>query len=277
MYPVSTGGDNSSKFISINPNCFNFMEQIFGIILSATFGAIFGSYATLFAYRLPLGESCFGRYFGPKSRCPQCNVVIKTRELIPLINWLFTLGRCKSCQTKIPRTHLFIEVTTTALFVLCYLKFSFTQEFLIYSMISVGLVILIATDFTHKTFPQPRLNFILMIGLANRVLQDQNVIDVTFSAGLGAVFAVIFYQIFYKKTNGIFATQSQSFDYTKFILIASVCMQQNVFLFYFFAVMMIFTMFLLFNIPIKKNHNSFGYALIIPFVWLALYSPIFSN
>lgn len=251
------------------------MEQIFGIILAATFGAIFGSYATLFAYRLPLGESCFGRYFGPKSRCPSCGTTIRTRELIPLINWLFTLGRCKTCQTKIPRTHLFIEATTTILFVLCYVKFSFSQEFIIYSMISVGLVILLATDFTHKVFSQPVLNFILMIGLANRVLQDGNIIDATFSAALGTVFAALFYQTFYKKTDGLFASQAQSFDYTKFILIAAVCLQQSVFLFYFFAVMMIFTMFLLFDIPSKKKRANFGYALIIPFFWLMLYSPNF--
>jgi prepilin signal peptidase PulO-like enzyme (type II secretory pathway) len=244
------------------------MEQLFGIILSATFGAIFGSYATLFAYRLPLGESCFGRYFGPKSRCPQCDAIIRTRELIPLINWLFTLGRCRSCQTKIPRTHLFVELATTTLFVLCYLKFSFTQEFLIYSMISVGLVILLVTDFTHKTFPQPALNFVLMVGLTNRVLQDQNVIDATFSAAFGVVFCVIFYQIFYKKTKGLFANQEQSFDYSKFILIASVCLQQNLFLLYFLAVMAIFTILLFFDVHSKKSRGNFGYVLIIPFIWL---------
>jgi hypothetical protein len=253
------------------------MEQLFGTMLAAIFGAIFGSYATLFAYRLPLGESCFGRYFGPKSRCPQCDTVIRTRELIPLINWLFTLGRCKTCQTKIPRTHLFIEATTTILFVLCYVKFSFGQEFIIYSMISVGLVILLATDFTHKIFPQQVLNFILMIGLANRVLQDQNIIDVIFSAAIGVIFSVIFYQIFYKKTNGLFASEHQSFDYTKFILIVAVCLPMHIFLFYFFAVMLILTMFLIFDVPNKRRRANFGYALIIPFFWLMLYSPNFFN
>jgi hypothetical protein len=116
-----------------------------------------------------------------------------------------------------------------------------------------------------------------MVGLANRVLQDQNVIDVTFTAGMGVVLSAVFYQIFYKKTEGLFASQSQSFDYTKFILIASVCLQQNQFLFYFFAVMTILTMLLVFKIPSRKNRNNFGYALIIPFVWLLLYSPAFSN
>ncbi len=248
--------------------------EIFGIILSAAFGAIFGSYATLFAYRLPLGESCFGRYFGPKSRCPQCNTIIRTRELVPLINWLFTLGRCKSCQTKIPRTHLFIELSTTILFVLCYLQFGFSENFMIYSLISTGLVILAACDFTHKKFPEQILNFILMIGLANRVLQDGTTVDAVFSAAIGIIFSVIFYQVFYKKTNGLFATQSQSFDYTKFILISSVCLELRLFLFYFFAVMLTLFTILLLDIPNKKKRSNFGYSLIIPFIYLMLYPPI---
>jgi len=251
------------------------MEQIFGIILAATFGAIFGSYATLFAYRLPLGESCFGRYFGEKSHCPACGTTIRTRELIPLINWFFTLGRCKSCRTKIPRTYLFIEVTTTIMFILCYVKFSFTQEFIIYSMISVACIILLATDFTHQVFPQPVLNLILTIGVANRVLQDQNIIDMIFSGAIGVLAAVLFYQIFYKKTNGLFASEKQSFDYTKFVLIAAICLHQSVFLFYFFVVMVILTMILLFDIPKKRKRENFGYVLIIPFLWLMLYSPGF--
>jgi leader peptidase (prepilin peptidase)/N-methyltransferase len=252
------------------------MEQAFGVILAATFGAIFGSYATLFAYRLPLGESCFGRYFGAKSRCPSCGTTIRTRELIPLFNWLFTLGRCKSCQVKIPRTHLFIEVATTTLFVLCYTKFGFTQEFIIFALISVGCVILLATDFTHKIFPQAVLNMILTIGIANRVLEDQNIIDAIFSAAIGVIFAAAFYQIFYKKTNGLFANEAQSFDYTKFILIAAVCLKLSVFFFFFFSVMMILTILLLFDIPKKRKRDNFGYALIIPFLWLMLYCPNFS-
>jgi len=251
------------------------MEHIFGLILAATFGAIFGSYATLFAYRLPLGESCFGRYFGPKSRCPECGVTIRTRELIPLINWLFTLGRCKNCQSKIPRTHLFIELATTICFVLCYIKFSFGEEFIIHALICVGLIILLATDFTHKVFPYSVLNFILTVAVANRVLQDQNIIDVIFSAALGTAFATVFYQIFYKKNQQFFANQNQSFDYTKFILIASVYFPQSLFMFYFLGVMMILTMLLLFNVPTKKKRSNFGYALIIPFMWLMFYPPIF--
>jgi len=251
------------------------MEQIFELILAATFGAIFGSYATLFAYRLPLGESCFGRYFGPKSRCPECGSTILTRDLIPLLNWVFTLGRCRKCKTKIPRTHLFIEFSTTIAFLLCYLKFSFSEEFIIYAMISVGLIILLACDYTHKVFPDQILNFILVAGLANRILQERQIMEAIFSAAIGIIFAAIFYQIFYKKTRGFFASEKQAFDYTKFILVASICFKLNSFLFYFLVLMIILIAIILFNIPNKKHPISFGYVLIIPFMWLMLYPPAF--
>lgn len=252
------------------------MEQILGILLAAAFGAIFGSYATLFAYRLPRGESCFGRYFGQKSHCPRCGTIIRTRDLLPLFNWLFTLGKCSKCSTKIPRTHLFIELTTTALFILFYLKFSFSEQFILYSLISVGVVILLVCDFTHKTFPQQILIFVLMISLVSRVLQDGNITDVIFSAAIGVIFATIFYQIFYKKTHGVFANQEQSFDYTKFILISSIYFNLQSFLFYFFAVMLIFTALLALNIPNKKNRDNFGYSLLVPFLWMMLFYPSFN-
>jgi prepilin signal peptidase PulO-like enzyme (type II secretory pathway) len=245
--------------------------EIFGLMFAIFFGAVFGSYATLFAYRLPLNESCFGRFFGQKSRCPNCNCVIRTRDLIPLINWIFTLGRCAKCQTKIPKTHLFIEIATTILFAICYLKFSFSEEFIIYSLISVSLIILMATDFTHRHFPSSILNFLLTIGFANRVLIDGGITSSIFSAIIGILFATIFYQIFYKKTSGLFALQTQSFDYTKFILISSICLQPADFFLYFLSVMMVFTAIIFFDIPKKKG--SFSYCLIIPFFWI-LFSPI---
>lgn len=246
------------------------MEQTIGIILAAIFGAIFGSYATLFAYRLPIGQSCFGRYFGNKSQCPKCKSTIRTRELIPLLNWLFTLGKCSKCQTKIPRAHLFIELSCTVLFVLCYLKFGFTEPFILAALASVTCVILIVTDFQHKVFPYQLLNFLVIIGLVNRILIDQTIIESVYSAAVGVVCATIFYQIFYKKNPRLFATQDQSFDYTKFILIAAVCLNIPDFLLYFSVLMIIFTMMILFDVPDNKVRFSFGYSIIVPFLWLFL-------
>jgi prepilin signal peptidase PulO-like enzyme (type II secretory pathway) len=253
------------------------MDQInfiFELIIASAFGAIFGSYATLFAYRLPRGESCFGRYFGPKSRCGNCGSTIITRDLIPLLNWIFTFGACRYCKIKIPRIHLFVELATTLLFVVCYLRFGFSEKFMIYSLISVSLVILLACDFTHRIFPQAMLIFLLILVIINRVLIDQTILDMTFSLGLGVIASTLFYKLIGNKFPEIFSTKNQLNDYLKFILISSVAFNFGQFIFYFFTVLLILTLLISEHFFTKKNKISFGYGLVIPFIGLYIFTTL---
>ncbi len=241
--------------------------QAFGIILATAFGAIFGSYATLFAYRLPRGESCFGRYFGKKSRCPNCDTIIKTRDLIPLINWIMTLGRCRKCKIKIPRIHLFVELATTIVFVTCYLKFNFSEEFILYALTGTCLVILLACDFTHRVFPQPILILIATIIVALRASSEGTILNMINSGAIGIICATIFYHIFYK-IGKFFSDDKQCFDYIKFLLAASLALTISQLLFYFFAVMLLFSMILLLRMAQRKM--PFGFILIIPFIQILI-------
>ena len=248
------------------------MLYYIGLITAGVFGAIFGSYSTLFAYRLPIGESCFGRYFGPKSRCSSCNTIIRTRELIPIFNWLFTLGRCVTCKVKIPKTYLFIEIATTILFMICYAKFSFSEEFIIFASLCAASVVIVATDYSSKTFPNQALNIILIAGLINRVLIDNGVINAIFSAAIGVVFASIFYQLFHKKFNSFLQSEKQSLGYAKFIVIAAVCLSPILFLLYFLSICLILILLVIFGKSLKKSNNGLGFSLVVPFLILMLYS-----
>jgi prepilin signal peptidase PulO-like enzyme (type II secretory pathway) len=250
------------------------MEYYLGLVMAGVFGAIFGSYSTLFAYRLPINESCFGRCFGPKSRCPSCGTIIRTRELIPIVNWLFTLGRCNSCQVKIPKSYLFIEIATTILFIICYIKFSFSESFIIFSLICAASVVIVATDYSHKVFPNQALNIILIAGLVNRVLIDGGILDAILSAIMGFIFATIFYQIFHRKFNHFLPNQQQALSYIKFIIIVSICLSPILFLLYFLSICLILVVLLIFGKSIKQVSKSLGFSLVLPFLWLILF-PIF--
>jgi prepilin signal peptidase PulO-like enzyme (type II secretory pathway) len=242
-----------------------------GLITAGVFGAIFGSYSTLFAYRLPIGESCFGRYFGPKSRCPSCNTIIRTRELIPIFNWLFTLGRCTTCKVKIPKTYLLIEIATSVLFMVCYTKFSFSEEFIIFALLCAACVVIVATDYSSKTFPNQALNVILIAGLVNRVLLDNGIIEAVFSASIGVVFATIFYQLFHKNFNNFLRSEEQSLGYSKFIVIAATCLSPIIFLVYFLSICLILFLLIIFGKSPKQINNGLGFSLVLPFLWLMLY------
>jgi len=250
------------------------MENIFEIILVIAFGAIFGSYATLFAYRLPREESCFGRYFGKKSRCPNCGFTIITRDLIPLLNWIITCGKCRSCKTKIPRIHLFVELSTTILFLICYLNFGFTEIFIINCLIAVAMVVIIACDITHKRFTREALIFLLFFVTINRVLFDQTLVSILYSLSLGIITSAIFYKLIYKKFNYIFVNEKQFSDYIKFILIASIALDYQSFLYYFFEVMFILLLLSFFKVFSKKNIISIGYVFAFPLLWILIIQPI---
>ncbi len=247
------------------------MTYYLGLITAGIFGAIFGSYSTLFAYRLPIGESCFGRYFGPKSRCPSCNTVIRTRELIPIFNWLFTLGRCTTCKVKIPQTYLFIELATTALFMVCYTQFSFSEQFIIFASICAACVVIVATDYSSKIFPNQALNVILIAGLVNRVLADNGIIEAIFSAAIGVVFATIFYQLFHKKFNSFLQSEKQSLGYAKFIIITAITLSPIIFLLYFLSICLILILLIIFGKSLKQSNNGLGFSLVLPFLLLMLY------
>jgi len=250
------------------------MESVFEIILVIIFGAVFGSYATLFAYRLPRGESCFGRYFGKKSRCPNCGFTIITRDLIPLLNWIITCGKCRSCKTKIPRIHLFVELSTTILFLICYLNFGFTELFIINCLIAVSMVVAMACDMTHKKFTRETLIFLLFFVTINRVLFDQALTNIVYSLALGIFASTIFYQLICKKFRYIFFSEEQFFDYIKFILIASIALDYQSFLYYFFQVMFILSLLSFFKAFNKKNIISIGYVFVFPLLWMLIIQPI---
>lgn len=250
------------------------MENLFEILMVLVFGAVFGSYGTLFAYRLPRGESCFGRYFGKKSRCPNCGVTILTRDLIPIINWIITCGKCRSCKTKIPRIHLFVELSTTILFLFCYLNYGFTEIFVINCLIASSMVVIMACDFTHKKFTDQALIFLLFFCTINRILYDQILLNIVYSLVLGILASVIIYKLVYKRLKYIFLSEEQIFDYIKLILIASIALEYQTFIFYFFEVLFILTILSIFKLFNKRNIISIGYVFVFPLMWMLIIQPI---
>lgn len=251
-----------------------FLETIL-MITAGAFGAIFGSYATLFSHRIPLDESCFGRYFGSKSSCPKCKKVLKTRELIPIINWIITLGRCSDCKFKIPRSHLFLEVSIAILFIINFCLFRFSDEFIIFSLIATAAMVGLVVDFKHNILPNQVLYTILTIGLAGRALEDGTIINIIYSGAFGLILSTAFYKTFFGDGKSSFLIiKEQALAYSIFILIASICLPTISFILYFFTVILILSIFLLFGNFSRNRSPRIGAVIIIPFIWLLIYSPL---
>ena len=76
------------------------------MILLFVLGLVMGSFFMVVGSRLPKGESIIK----PRSHCDECGHILKWYELIPVFSFVFQLGRCSKCKTKLSIAYPFIEI-----------------------------------------------------------------------------------------------------------------------------------------------------------------------
>jgi leader peptidase (prepilin peptidase)/N-methyltransferase len=119
------------------------------IVVAGGFGLIFGSFATVVAYRVPRGESIVtGR-----SKCPSCGNQIAWYDNIPLLGYLLLRGRCRNCGEPISARYLWIELATGISWAALVWRYGLSFEVVIFAAFFWVLVALTAIDLEHKLLP----------------------------------------------------------------------------------------------------------------------------
>lgn len=124
-------------------------EFYFFLCSAFVLGAIIGSFLNVCIYRIPEGLSVVS----PPSSCPKCGHRIRWYENIPILSYLFLLGRCSSCRVKISFRYPAIEALTGILFVLVLYYFGFSTATLIYWLFVAALVVITFIDLDHQIIP----------------------------------------------------------------------------------------------------------------------------
>jgi len=121
------------------------MEWIFVALL----GACMGSFVTAASYRLPREEDIV---FMP-SRCVACGQKLAARDLLPILSWLWTRGRCRFCKTAVHWRYPAIELCCALIFLLLYALYGTTWQAGALMLLAVMLLIMIVADFEHYIIP----------------------------------------------------------------------------------------------------------------------------
>ncbi len=109
------------------------------------FGLVFGSFFLVVGTRLPEEKSIVK----PGSQCDNCHKKLVWYELIPLFSYLFLGGKCSKCHKKISLLNPLIELFTAFLFLLSYLLFGFSTNFIISIITASILIIIFISDFKY--------------------------------------------------------------------------------------------------------------------------------
>jgi leader peptidase (prepilin peptidase) / N-methyltransferase len=84
----------------------------FSVVWLFAFGAAWGSFLNVVAYRLPLGKNLVW----PPSACPRCDTPIRGTDNIPVLGWLRLRGRCRACQLPIAMRYPVVEALAGVIF-----------------------------------------------------------------------------------------------------------------------------------------------------------------
>lgn len=168
------------------------MEQITISVLLGVLGLMLGSFAGATVWRLrarqlvedkAVGEEIDKKEYNrlvpltketlrsDRSRCLHCQHVLAWYDLLPLVSWVSTAGRCRYCRKLIGRFEPLIELAVAAFFVVSYLLWPVpltgwleVLQFSLWLVAGVGLAILFSYD--QKWFLLPDSVMFTVIGIA---------------------------------------------------------------------------------------------------------------
>lgn len=119
------------------------------LALVAGLGLIVGSFLSALTWRLPRGSSvAYGR-----SACPVCGTSLGPRDLVPVLSWLSTRGRCRHCSAGISPRYPLIEAATALLFVLIALRAPSPEAAVALAALGAVLIALAVVDLEHGLLP----------------------------------------------------------------------------------------------------------------------------
>lgn len=130
-------------------------------VFSFVFGLITGSFLNICIDRLPKRQPIFT----PLS-CDRCNARLQAWDLVPLISYLQSRGRCRHCGMPIPLRKPIVELMTGLLFMLCLNAMGFSEH-LFKSLIFTSFMIVIAfIDWEHHLIFNNVLIWLACFGVA---------------------------------------------------------------------------------------------------------------
>lgn len=128
-------------------------------------GLIFGSFATVVAYRVPRRETVVSG----RSKCPRCGRTIGALENIPVVSWVVLRGRCRHCGEPISPRYPLTELASGLLFALAAWKFGVTVTAGVYAAFFWALVVLTVIDLEHGLLPNRIVYPTFLVGWAGLV------------------------------------------------------------------------------------------------------------
>ena len=103
--------------------------------------------------------------FVPRSRCPACGYRIKSMEIIPILSWLASRGRCSNCGVAISARYPIVEALAAFAALAAVAEFGWTWPALAAAAFAFFLIALACIDLDTQLLPDQLTLPLLWAGL----------------------------------------------------------------------------------------------------------------
>ena len=138
------------------------MEQNFPAIILAIFGLIIGSFLNAVIYRLPRKIDLTWQ----RSICPSCKQQLRWYHNIPVLSYIFLLGKCGFCRKLIGWRYPFIEILNLVAYLAAYQYFGLSWQLAVHCFLASALIVIFFVDLDFQIIPDAITLPGLVIGLA---------------------------------------------------------------------------------------------------------------
>lgn len=156
------------------------------------FSLLIGSFLNVCICRIPNDQSIAF----PPSHCTSCEHRLGAMDLIPLLSFVFLRGKCRYCKSTISIKYPLVELTNALFYMLLYLKFGLTLEYISYAILSSILIIIFFIDLDHQIIPDSLVIAILVISILPIARSSfsfilSHIYGLLFGGGLFLIIAVV--------------------------------------------------------------------------------------
>ena len=174
----------------------------YSIFIITFLGLLFGSFANVLIYRIPLKQN-IGK--PARSFCPECKKTIPWYLNIPLFSWLLLRGKCLFCKKTIPVRYLLVELFCAIWFAVVFLRWGWSIATLDYLLFGYGLIVISFIDWKHFIIPNVFSYSGILLGLLFSLFAHRSSTESLLGFLIGGVglFAISYLYLLIRKKEGM--------------------------------------------------------------------------